>query len=123
MANDEKVELALGNLLAIIFGDAGEKAASFPSPRDASEAAIQIFVDYKVQVEDPDILLYLQSRAEYWRTKSTEKVATIAERDATIEMLRTAIHHTQEYIGPGLLPALPGWSWYDALMNTGGIEK
>lgn len=25
------------------------------------------------------------------------------------------IRLTQEYVGDGLLPALPGWSWYDAI--------
>lgn len=32
-----------------------------------------------------------------------------------IEELAKAIHFTVEYIGYDHLPAVPGWSWYDAL--------
>lgn len=32
-----------------------------------------------------------------------------------ISSLAQAIHFTVEYVGYDLLPAVPGWSWYDAL--------
>lgn len=91
LAEIEASEHALGNLLAIIFGDAGEKAASFPSLRDASEAAIQIFVDYRMQVEDPDILPYLRSRVDYWRTKANEKVTTITSLTEQVAGLKAEL--------------------------------
>lgn len=28
----------------------------------------------------------------------------------------TAFRLTREYVGEGLLPALPGWDWYDATL-------
>ena len=35
--------------------------------------------------------------------------------DALAKMLADALHFTQEYVGPQMLPALEGWSWFDAL--------
>lgn len=34
-----------------------------------------------------------------------------------IEELTEAIRFTAEYIGPRSLPAIEGWSWYDALVK------
>lgn len=42
--------------------------------------------------------------------------------DNDIHKLREAIRLTREYVGPQLLPAVPGWSWYDAIAATGGFE-
>lgn len=41
-----------------------------------------------------------------------------AERDG----LREAIRLTREYVGEEVLPAIPGWTWYDAMMATGGWQ-
>lgn len=41
--------------------------------------------------------------------------ARITELERHAVMLAQALRHTQEYVGPDLLPALPGWSWFDAL--------
>ena len=50
-----------------------------------------------------------------------ERVLAVAEELAKqVEVLRQAIVWTQEY---ALFPALPGWSWYDALMATGGVPE
>jgi hypothetical protein len=35
--------------------------------------------------------------------------------DNLIRELAEALRLTQEYVGPEVLPPLPGWSWYDAL--------
>ena len=34
-----------------------------------------------------------------------------------IEELTEAIRFTVEYVGLDMLPPLPGWSWYDALLK------
>lgn len=39
-----------------------------------------------------------------------------------VERLREAIRLTREYVGARMLPALPGWSWFDAIAATGGFE-
>lgn len=36
---------------------------------------------------------------------------------AAVRDLAHALRLTREYVGPDVLPALPGWSWYDALGN------
>lgn len=41
--------------------------------------------------------------------------AVYAVRDRAIAELAQAIRLTREYVGADLLPAAPGWSWYDAL--------
>lgn len=35
--------------------------------------------------------------------------------DRAVEELTEAIRHTVEYVGLDMLPAVEGWSWYDAL--------
>ncbi len=37
------------------------------------------------------------------------------EEQTAIDELTLALKLTQEYVGDGLLPRLPGWSWFDAL--------
>lgn len=38
------------------------------------------------------------------------------EDDISAELLK-ALVHTVEYVGPKMLPAVEGWSWYDALVK------
>ena len=48
-----------------------------------------------------------------------EEVLVLAA--ATSELLeackeaKEALHFTREYVGEAMLPAMPGWSWYDAI--------
>ena len=42
-------------------------------------------------------------------------LAEVERLQALAKQLADAIHFTQEYVGDGMLPWLPGWSWYDAL--------
>lgn len=44
------------------------------------------------------------------------------DKDAIIRDLLTALVHTAEYIGQKQLPAVAGWSWWDALVKYGGSE-
>lgn len=37
--------------------------------------------------------------------------------DLAIEELTEALRFTAEYLGPDILPAIDGWSWYDALVK------
>ena len=39
-----------------------------------------------------------------------------------VERLREAIRLTREYIGERALPAVAGWSWFDAIASTGGFD-
>lgn len=39
-----------------------------------------------------------------------------------IQRLREAIRLTREYVGEPMLPAVPGWSWFDAIASTGGFD-
>jgi hypothetical protein len=49
----------------------------------------------------------------------------MAGRDANqdsylvIQQLCEALRLTREYVGEDVLPALPGWAWYDALVAAG----
>lgn len=36
--------------------------------------------------------------------------------------LAAALKQTQEYVGDDVLPAQPGWAWFDALTRTGWAE-
>lgn len=36
---------------------------------------------------------------------------------ATAEMMAEALRLTREYVGEDKLPALPGWSWFDAMQQ------
>ena len=37
------------------------------------------------------------------------------KEQTAIHELALALRLTQEYVGDGLLPRLPGWTWFDAL--------
>ena len=39
-----------------------------------------------------------------------------------VELLREAIRLTREYVGERMLPAVEGWSWFDAVKATGGFD-
>ena len=39
-----------------------------------------------------------------------------------VELLREAIRLTREYVGPRMLPAVEGWSWFEAVKATGGLD-
>lgn len=41
-----------------------------------------------------------------------------ASETSMVEELTKALVHTVEYVGPNLLPAVEGWSWYDALKKV-----
>jgi len=43
-------------------------------------------------------------------------------RDESVLLLREAIRLTREYVGEPMLPAVPGWTWFDAIGATGGYE-
>ncbi len=45
----------------------------------------------------------------------------IEEKQAEVELLREAIRLTREYVGERMLPALEGWTWFDAIKATGGF--
>lgn len=38
--------------------------------------------------------------------------------EVLLRYVTTALVHTVEYVGPDTLPALPGWSWFDALSKV-----
>lgn len=42
--------------------------------------------------------------------------------DSDVTMLREAIRLTREYVGEPMLPALEGWTWFDAIKATGGFD-
>ncbi len=46
----------------------------------------------------------------------------VAEAAGDIHMLREAIRLTREYVGDRTLPAVEGWTWFDAIKATGGFE-
>lgn len=39
-----------------------------------------------------------------------------------VHLLREAIRLTREYVGEPMLPALEGWTWFDAIAATGGFD-
>lgn len=43
-------------------------------------------------------------------------------QDEQITLLREAIRLTREYVGEPMLPAVEGWSWFDAVVATGGLD-
>jgi hypothetical protein len=57
--------------------------------------------------------------AERWRDKYHETLRASAEPDwrSIAAQLAEAIRLTREYVGDDLLPAQPGWSWYDAMQR------
>jgi hypothetical protein len=42
--------------------------------------------------------------------------------ETKVHQLREAIRLTREYVGEPMLPALPGWTWFEAIGATGGYE-
>lgn len=42
--------------------------------------------------------------------------------EQSVRLLREAIRLTREYVGESVLPALPGWAWFDVVGQTGGYE-
>lgn len=46
----------------------------------------------------------------------------VAQAAGDIHTLREAIRLTREYVGDRTLPAVPGWTWFDAIVATGGFE-
>jgi hypothetical protein len=60
--------------------------------------------------------------AERWRDNYHETLRaskTAAEQDwrSIAAQLAEAIRLTREYVGENMLPAVPGWSWYDAMQR------
>lgn len=51
-------------------------------------------------------------------TSPTERRA----KEEQIALLRNAIRLTREYVGEPMLPAVEGWSWFDAIVATGGLD-
>lgn len=43
-------------------------------------------------------------------------------RKQQITLLREALRLTREYVSEPMLPALSGWTWFDAAIATGGLE-
>ena len=39
-----------------------------------------------------------------------------------VVLLREAIRLTREYVGERMLPAVEGWSWFEAVAATGGFD-
>jgi len=44
-----------------------------------------------------------------------QRMANLA---AALAQCNSALHLTREYVGVGLLPAIPGWSWFDAVVAS-----
>ena len=65
-----------------------------------------------------------QDRDEMSRLNGILDVAyeEVTELHLHVHTLREAIRLTREYVGESTLPALPGWSWYDAIEVTGGFD-
>ena len=55
--------------------------------------------------------------------EAEELKAKLAAAETQVEELREAIRLTREYVGPDVLPAVAGWSWYDAMLATGGWDE
>ena len=55
---------------------------------------------------------------EHQRDAAKEQLRGLAN---ALKQSREALRLTQEYCGAELLPALPGWSWYDAYLAAGPI--
>lgn len=49
------------------------------------------------------------------REENGRLTVRIAELEVRADLLAEALRLTQEYVGDETLPALPGWSWFDAL--------
>ena len=45
----------------------------------------------------------------------------IREMREVLRQAEQAIHFTREYLGVERLPAIPGWSWYDATLRLKAI--
>ena len=46
----------------------------------------------------------------------------MSESDEYVTLLREAIRLTREYVGERMLPAVSGFTWFDAVGATGGYE-
>ena len=55
-----------------------------------------------------------QYDAAMWTGYSKDFERRLVASLALAKQLAEALHFTQEYVGEATLPALPGWSWYDA---------
>jgi len=83
-----------------------------PQPDDLLYEAWGVIANASGWLEDTE----WRAAAERWRDKWHATLS--AERHATaIEDLTEAIRLTVEYIGIDTLPAIEGWSWYDALLK------
>lgn len=52
-----------------------------------------------------------------WQKIAAAKDEANADAVRAIDDLADAIRLTVEYVGNDMLPAVPGWSWFDALMT------
>ena len=60
-----------------------------------------------------DTALNLIVKAAFAKIADLEEALRLANEDA--ERLAWAFRLTREYVGEALLPAIEGWSWFDAL--------
>lgn len=48
-------------------------------------------------------------------------MSRVQELEAVLDEARTAIRWTREYAGEDMLPALPGWEWFDVTQKIDAL--
>lgn len=72
-----------------------------------------------------DLLLFGGAKVPWPRQEAADR---LVELDATLRQAREAIRLTREYVDPAcygteisLLPPLPGWSWFEAVVAIDAV--
>lgn len=68
-----------------------------------------------VGVEPAEAVAMLYRTADSYAGDVGVRSEQVIALEYLVDTLADALRVTQEYVGPGILPPLPGWSWFDAL--------
>jgi uncharacterized circularly permuted ATP-grasp superfamily protein len=92
-----------------VYGRIQTALEAFEREQPDGPTQVDVVVDVVVAYMDEQTVAAVLKEQEH-----TEAAESVSEKLRTfIAQGITAFHHTREYVGEDVLPAQPGWSWFD----------